>query len=254
MGNSAQVGFDGSTLAAWLVDGTTNSGIFASVNAGSLQKIAFSGDPIPGGGFFGGFSSPPQVQQGRILFLGHAGSFGVGYLLEYSTAGLRVIAMTGAPVSGSSVGLGSPAHWFGYASDGSILFTANGPGSKSGIYRWREGIITAELTSLNTFNGRPIRYAYLEDVDGEDLLVNLSFDGSNFGLYVSFGNGGEMQARPQITIVRTAAGLRLNWPAGGRLEFSDNLLNWAESTANSGDELPFNAAQARFFRVRVPTP
>ncbi len=254
-GNSSQVGFDGTRLAVWLADRPATegqfNGIFTSVNGSPLQKIAFTGDPIPGGlGVFATFNSPPLVQEGKVLFLGQTENFNENFLMEFADGALRVLARSGSAPAGGSA-FGTIQYGFDYLRDGSVLFSASGPGMKSGIYRVKDGVITEELTSLNTLDGRLIRFVSLYDIDGDDCLITASFDGTRFGLYTTVGSD-TAGLPPRLTTARSATGLRIDWTGPGVLQGSvDLFLPWEDLSATSGDEIPFSSSQ-RFFRVRRP--
>jgi hypothetical protein len=250
-GNSSQVGFDGTTLAFWAVDQTggngSRNGVFMSVSGGPLQKIAFTGDAIPGGGVFKGFNSPPTVHNGKVLLLGQD-TGGGNYLLEYAQGSLRVIAKAGdAPTSGGA--FTTIQFGFDYLADGSILFTASGPGQKQGIYSWNNGTITEWLTTLNSIDGRRLRFVSLYDADGMGTVIAASFDGSRFGLYTNVGG---RPPAPTLGVQRTGTGLTLSWSGAGKLQSTSNLRDWTTLEETSPVLAPFSASPLRYFRVVEP--
>lgn len=254
-GNSSQVGFDGTTLAFWAVDKTGTisgfrNGIVYSVNGAPLKKIAFTGDPIPGGlGTFKGFNSPPRVHEGKILFLAQAEGSSGNMLCEYAEGTLRIIAKSGDAPQGAGA-LASMSYNFDYLADGSILFSAYGPGQKQGIYNWKEGVLTEALTTLNTIAGRQLRFVSLYDVDGTDCLISASFDGSRFGLYTTAS--GQPPAGPKIAVSRTPTSMTLDWAGGGVLQQSIDLRNWSNLSAPPPYQVQFNAGQLKYYRVIAP--
>lgn len=246
-GNSSQVGFDGSTIALWAFDGNTNNGIFKSVNAGPLQKIAFSGDTIPGGiGTFKSFYSPPRVQDGRVLFLASANEFSGNLLLEDSPGGMRIIARAGNAPAGAGP-FSTINHGFDFAADGQILFSAAGPGAKQGVYNWNNGVISEVITTLNTLFGRMMLSVGLSDADRKDLLINVNFDGIRSGLYASVGNNNAEGPRLEITV--SGDSIFLSWIGNATLEESSNLTQWNERAGGSPQSIPLGGAIAKFFRL-----
>ncbi|MBT5707291.1 MAG: hypothetical protein HOI66_13315, partial [Verrucomicrobia bacterium] len=185
-GNSAQVGFDGETLAFWATDGSHQNGIFVTKNAGPLKKAAFKGDLIPGTSIgFEGFTSPPVVSNGRLLFVGRTSDFSKNYLLELSGSELQILTKSGDPIPGAGLGLGRVAHWFEPAADGSVIFTSHGPGQKQGIYRLMDGTIEPILTTLNRINGVRLQGVSLRDVDKDSILAELRFEDGVSGYYTA---------------------------------------------------------------------
>lgn len=250
-GNSSQVGFDGSTAAFWVVDktgeGGGRNGLVFSKNAGPLQKIAFTGDTIPGGlGTFKGFNSPPRVHDGKVLFLAQAEGSSGNMLVEYAAGNLRVIAKSGDAPAGASA-LTTLAYNFDYLADGSILFSANGPGLKQGIYNWKNGAIAETLTTLNTIGGRLLRHVSLYDADGMDLLIAASFDGSRFGLYTTAS--GAAVAGPSISVARSATSLTLTWSGNGVLQESSNLSTWTDLNVPPPFQAQFSSSRGRYYRI-----
>jgi hypothetical protein len=243
-GNSAQVGFDGHTVAAWLVSGNTGDGIFASTDGAPLRKIAFVGDPIPGeAATFTGFTSPPHVSNGRILFLGS------GHLCEYADGVLRVLARPNQTTAEGGSFRAVFFH-FGYDSDGSALFTANGPGDKSGVYRSRGGVVTEVLSSLNTLFGSRLRTVSLAGADG-DWVFGASLDGINYGLYTT---AGARVSGPKIVTLRNGSRLQFSWGVAGQLEESSSLTGWnpASAAGVTSAEVTIPPTGNRFYRVVTP--
>lgn len=249
--NSSQVGFDGTTLAFWVVDGTAATpapnGVVFSKNGGPLQKIAFTGDPIPGGlGTFKSFNSPPRVHDGKVLFMGQTETLNQNFLMEYADGNLRVIAKSGDAPAGAGA-FRSISYNFDYIADGSILFSAAGPGQKQGIYSWKNGAIGETLTTLNTLNGRLLRFVSLYDADGSDLLIGASFDGSRYGLYTTaFGTA---PVAPSLSVSRTPTSMTLNWGGTGVLQESSNLTGWADLNVPAPYQALFNSSAGKYYRI-----
>ena len=208
----------------------------------------------PGGSTLRVLKSPPYVSQGKVLFLGEDQA-GAVHLIEYFQGDLKTIVRTGDSVAGSMGGFRAFVYGFAYAGDGSILFSAIGPGQKDGIYRWRDGVITPELTSLNTVAGRTIRYARLDAAFGNEYLVQLSFDGSTFGLYTTIKpEGTQPVQRPTLNLNRTDVGMTLSWPPGSVLEATSSLGTWNVEATVPSARVRFDLAPMRFFRLRAPIP
>ncbi len=268
-GNSAQVGFDGETLAFWATDRTQSDGIFVTKAAGPLEKVAFKGDPIPGtAAQFEGFISPPVVAQGRLLFVGRTSDFSQNYLVEWTENGLEVLAHSGAPVSGGGLGLGRIAHGFEPANDGSVLFTSHGPGPKQGIYRLQNGTIEPIITTLNSIDGVRLQGVSLRDVDGDALLAELRFEDGVSGYYATdleLGPAPEPPLTPEpspdpnpapatppvIEIAINAGVITLSWNGDGVLESTSDFVEWVTEPGGSPRVIDPTDAH-RFFRIRVP--
>lgn len=238
--NSSQVGFDGNLVAWWAADK-----MLMSRDAGPIQTVVRIGDAIPGGGSFSSLRSPPHVEQGRILFNG--GSEGnVDHLVEWANGTLTLIAKEGTIVPGSVGGFTSVGRGF-YAADGSILFEASGPGVKNGVYRWNAGTITPFITSLNTLNGRQIRRVFIEEASGDAVVIMVTFDDTNYGIWTNAGGN----PRPQVTMQRTSTSITVSWEGAGALEETSDLFNWGTVTTNSPATINFSTtATAKFYRVR----
>ncbi len=261
-GNSAQVGFDGETLAFWATDGSHQNGIFVTKNAGPLKKAAFKGDLIPGTSIeLEGFMSPPVVSDGRLLFVGRTSDFSQNYLLELSGSDLRILTKSGDPILGGGLGLGRVTHWFEPAADGSVIFTSHGPGQKQGIYRLTEGSIEPILTTLNSINGVRLQGVSLRDVDRDSLLAELRFEDGVSGYYTasldlestSPPSPDTVPETPLPTMLEVAineGSMTIEWEGSGILESSFDLDRWVVEPGVSPIVIEFLAGQ-RFFRVRV---
>lgn len=247
-GNSSQIGFDGTTAAFWAVDSNNEDGVFKTVNGAPLTKIAFRGDAIPGGlGTFKSFNSPPRVTDGKVLFMAQANEFSGNMLLEHSALGLRVIAKTGdSPVGGGPFTILN--YNFRHGAGADILFSAGGPGQKQGIYKWNNGTITEVLTTLNTLNGRAMRFLNLYDADGKDMVVGLSFNGSQFALYANVGNNGP--SGPEISFAVNGSNITLTWGPGSTLQESTDLTTWTDvQDATSPKIVSATDGIIRFYRL-----
>ena len=261
-GNSSQVGFDGETLAFWATDGSHQDGIFVTKNAGPLKKAAFKGDVIPGTSIeFEGFTSPPVVSDGRLLFVGRTSDFSQNYLLELSGSDLLVLTKSGDPIPGSGLGLGRVAHWFEPAADGSVIFTSHGPGQRQGIYRLMEGAIEPILTTLNSINGVRLQGVSLRDVDKDSLLAELRFENGVSGYYAarldlgstSTPSPGTEPKPPLPTVLEVTideGSMTIEWDGNGILESSFDLDRWVVEPGVSPRVIEFSADQ-HFFRVRA---
>lgn len=127
---------------------------------------------------------------------------------------------------------------------GSVLVSASRPGPKAAFM----GCDNEELVSLNTLEGRLIRFVSPDGKDGRDCLITGSFDGPRFSRYTTVGNN-PARAPPRLTNSRSATGLRINRTGPGALQGSADRVLPGKICPWADDGVLFSSSQ-RVIRVR----
>ena len=259
------IGFDGTTVAFVGADGAFTA-LFTGNAAGEIRCLAKFGDLIPGTtNQFGPFSHQRiVVQNGKVLFTGYTtDNYRDRCLFEYDPARepkFRIIAKEGDMVGGLAISLFPLTYPLGYTSDGSILFTAalgwynlELPSTPShtndvntAVVRWRDGNLTAEVTSRQRMGGQQNGYVQLLSVAG----TNYCFTAQD-SLFTT-AEGGPRPSNPTLQTTPTTNGFNATWSGKGVLQWSPDLIRWATILSQPGAVTNDTTKSARFFRVFYP--
>ncbi len=122
-------------------------GIFRS-RRGVLGKLVASGDPVPGGGSFGGFGVPAVNASGQVVFpaLVEQGAV-VGGLFLLDKQGIRLLLGAGSPSPAGGI-FAQFSERVGFSDSGQVAFAARlkDASSAAGVFVWRaQGLRTVAL-------------------------------------------------------------------------------------------------------------
>lgn len=269
-----EMAFDGSAAVFSARFDVEDFGVYRVNGPGNIQKIARSGDLIPGEakviqGIFGAvamqgdktlfkadwqwsiFSIPPY----HTLLLEHAGD---------RTPAIRVIAQPGTQVEGGARFhslLGNRSE-FGYLPNGDIWMWATTGRFKNpritvtepiqdesltGLFRFRDGVWREEVSALNRIAGRPIGTVYFPIMGGNN---EAAFQ-SPFGFLTTLAG----PTRPTDTIVKLVqlgGEWRAEWTGDGVLQATQDLTNWVDVLSTPWTLPSEYTSGTWFFRVFHP--
>lgn len=131
---------------------TGEQGIFRHFN-GTLELVADTGTPIPGGtGNFTSLDLPVRSENGTVVFRGQ-GSGGQSGIYIFSGGTLSVIADENTPIPG---GTGNFTAFDGdpiVAGGNTVAIEGNGPSSQNGYYLFMGGTLSKIIDRSDTFPG-----------------------------------------------------------------------------------------------------
>ncbi len=258
---SSQVGFDGQLLAFWAAKGpfTQSEGMFVQSAAGTLTKLAQSGDAFPDGGTMDGFISPPFVAGGVVYFYAQDAA-NVTRLLKSENGTLTVLTRNG-DVTPEGDPLQSLGQFGLVAEDGKVFFPAL-TSKGAGLYVLEAGVLKTIVAPGATVAGLRPTSIVLQDVAADTIVLDVSDAFLNRRLVANL-------ASPTVPVI-VATPTNQTVAPGTRLEFKVTALGdaplayqwrWSSPTGavtrSTSDTLVIESAAAGdvgFYNVTVSNP